>query len=274
MNGVGTPVTSQFQVIVKRKLPPFWIDCHQQMSQFGYCWQCTDKPRVQYTNSTRIVDNTLYSSIGKAERFTCLVDAYPKPTISILFNNLVVNADSLLSTDMDTRVRVDSLTFSIRSHVLIIILFFLRLHGQHQVTYNFKTSNDTIGTYECIADNEMGHSSQMLHLTSSISNISVSDSVYQVYSDGYVFEWSCASGSTLTDIHIEVSSSTQQPPGRHRYLIFVLRLLAVQKRHTRTESNSEDRRGRVVSQQRRLVQGLLWTYQAHSQHNLSVQNTC
>jgi hypothetical protein len=76
---------------------------------------------------------------------------------------------------------------------------------KYTLTYTFTTSKESIGDYLCIAESEMGISKDMISLSLSTSEISILNENSQVYSDAYVFEWSCISGSPLHQLWIEVS---------------------------------------------------------------------
>ena len=81
----------------------------------------------------------------------------------------------------------------------IILINYLSI----QITYEFNpTTKDNFGEYSCLAENTLGISKQSIKidlLTSEITIISEN-----VFSDAYIFEYSCLSGSSLKKLWIEV----------------------------------------------------------------------
>ena len=50
------------------------------------------------------IQNVLYTSLGKQEQIKCIVDAYPRPVISLLQNGSPV-AEQLYSLDKNNEVK-------------------------------------------------------------------------------------------------------------------------------------------------------------------------
>jgi len=51
---------------------------------------------VKFVEDKKIRDSVLYTEIGNKEVIKCLVDAFPKPEITLLHNNVPVLSDSYL----------------------------------------------------------------------------------------------------------------------------------------------------------------------------------
>lgn len=66
------------------------------------------------------------------------------------------------------------------------------------------TNDETVGQYTCIAQNDVGESRLQLSVTNLVSKIVIMNENRQLYSDAFIFEWSCLSGSPVNTIQIEV----------------------------------------------------------------------
>jgi len=51
---------------------------------------------VKFIEENHVRDLVLYTEIGSKEVIKCQVDAYPKPKITLLHNNLPITSDSYL----------------------------------------------------------------------------------------------------------------------------------------------------------------------------------
>jgi hypothetical protein len=61
-----------------------------------------------------------------------------------------------------------------------------------------------LGDYTCVAENEVGTSTQSLSLTGKPLELTISKENLPVYSDAIIFEWSTLSGSSIQEINIQV----------------------------------------------------------------------
>lgn len=70
-----------------------------------------------------------------------------------------------------------------------------------------ETTTNVASLYECAAENEMGNTVSSLKVTPLISEIKLAQADKQlVFSDAVVFEWSLFSGSSLSNLNVEVFS--------------------------------------------------------------------
>ena len=53
-------------------------------------------PVVKFVEDKSLKDSVLYTEIGNKEVIKCLVDAFPKPEITLLHNNLLITSDSYM----------------------------------------------------------------------------------------------------------------------------------------------------------------------------------
>jgi hypothetical protein len=52
------------------------------------------KPRVKLSEDVNINQNVMYTAVGKREQVKCLVESYPTPRMSLLFNDELIPQQS------------------------------------------------------------------------------------------------------------------------------------------------------------------------------------
>lgn len=157
-NGVGNPVTSEFQILIKFK------------------------PRVKFSNEENINKSVMYSAVGRKEQLKCIVDSYPTPKMSLLFNDVAVPSSSYTFEENKSSDK------------------------QFVLTYSFVGSAETFGQYTCIAENDLGISTSQIKVTPSPSEILISTDKLPNYSDAILFEWAVLSGSSIEELHVQIFS--------------------------------------------------------------------
>ena len=178
MNGVGNPVTSEFQIQIKCKIVKLSL-AFKRIKWLMLSKIVIDKPRVKLVAQENQNKSVMYTAIARKEQIVCMVNAYPKPKITLLHNNSPVQSSGVMINEKNA--------------------------DQHDyvLTYKFEVSSETIGEYTCQAENEISVSRESVGVTTSVSEVTIS-SDHQVYSDGFVFEWSCLSGSPVTETELQV----------------------------------------------------------------------
>lgn len=74
------------------------------------------------------------------------------------------------------------------------------------MTYNLISSTETLGTYKCIAENDLGISVGEVKVSAQVSDIRLSNDKVPTYSDAIVFEWLLYSGSPIVELNVQVFS--------------------------------------------------------------------
>ena len=64
------------------------------------------KPRVKFAESDNVNNSVMYSAVGRKERIACVVNAYPAPQFTLLYNNLPVNKNFITEEVKDNDSQV------------------------------------------------------------------------------------------------------------------------------------------------------------------------
>lgn len=160
MNGVGDPVTSEFQLLIKYA------------------------PQVKFLDTESTNSSVLYTSIGKREQLICIIKAYPIPKIKLYHKNQEIQ---------ESNFKIDENKES----------------QQYTLSYTLSVSTHNLGDYKCTAENEIDRTKDLVTLTNKISQLRLNLTHSQVYSDAFIFEWSCFSGSSIDEIETQFLNNLQ-----------------------------------------------------------------
>lgn len=75
----------------------------------------TVKPRVRFSDEANIHQGVMYTTLGKLEQVRCIVDAYPRPVMSLLRNEVPISEQSY-TFDKNNEVK-DQVSVSRHSNV-------------------------------------------------------------------------------------------------------------------------------------------------------------
>jgi hypothetical protein len=81
---------------------------------------------------------------------------------------------------------------------------------QYSLVYSFLSSSETFGVYTCIAENDLGISSQQLKVTPLATNIKISNVDLPIWSDAFVFQWSLFSGSPIQELNVQIFNENNE----------------------------------------------------------------
>lgn len=137
-------------------------------------------PEVTMLSGKNIKSDKLYTKVDQKEKIKCLVNAYPESDITLIHNGEKIPSDS---ADIFIETQPSGKQFIL--------------------TYHFKASEETVGEYKCMAENEVGSGSSIINVTPEADEVTVKNDNFPIYSDAILFEWSTLSGSAIKELNVQ-----------------------------------------------------------------------